>query len=113
VFSSNFVRHCEASRTISGFSNFVISPDGKWIAGWSDNGGHAPEALAVISINGSDCRTVPRRATESDSDPRFVGSDRLQYSRSTGKQAGSDWLYIRAESSATVSVSRLPRGTHC
>lgn len=113
VFMVAHVSHCEASRVIAGFSDFVISPDGKWIVGWADNGGHGPETLNVVSINGADCRTVPRRANESDSDPRFVGKDRLRYSRSTGKQDGIDWLYVRPEGSATVSVSSLPRGAHC
>jgi hypothetical protein len=55
---------------IAGFSRFVVSPGGRWVAGWADNGGHSPQAIGVVSITGTDCRVVPKPNGADDGDRR-------------------------------------------
>jgi hypothetical protein len=61
---------------IAGFSNYVVSPDGLWVAGWADCGGHCAETVAVVAITGGRCRAVPRRADQDDNAVRFSRTDR-------------------------------------
>lgn len=105
--------HRCAARTIASFSNFVVSKDGKWVAGYADGGGHGPETIGVVSIDGSVCRTVPRQRTSSDTDPMFVGGGRLEYLRSDGRQDGNEWLYLGSDRRVTVRVAGLPQTTGC
>jgi hypothetical protein len=62
--------------TIAHFSNFVVSPDGRWVAGWADCGTHGAEAVDVVAITGGQCRKVPRRADQDDNALRFSHDDR-------------------------------------
>jgi hypothetical protein len=48
--------------TIAHFSNFAVSHDGRWIAGYSDSGGHAAETVGVVSS--TDWSLSSRRAEE-------------------------------------------------
>jgi hypothetical protein len=57
--------------TIAHFSNFVVSPDGRWVAGWADCGTHCQESVDVVRITGGQCRTVPRRPAQDDNALRF------------------------------------------
>jgi hypothetical protein len=51
---------------IAHFSNYVVSADGRWVAGWADCGGHCAESVAVVPITGGRCRAVPRRVDQDD-----------------------------------------------
>lgn len=58
-------------RRIASFSNFSVSPDGRWVAGWKFSGGHGPETIGVVSITGADCRAVPRPKNADDFNVTF------------------------------------------
>jgi WD40-like Beta Propeller Repeat len=58
-------------RQIAGFSNFELSKDGRWAAGWAGTGPNEPETVGVVSITGTSCRVVPRLSNASDSFPFF------------------------------------------
>jgi hypothetical protein len=61
---------------IAGFSNFTVAPNGRWIAGWADSGGHSAETVHVVPLAGGSCLVVPHRADQDDSDPRFSTDSR-------------------------------------
>ena len=63
-------------RRIADFSNFSVSHDGRWVAGWANSGGHGPQTIAVVSITGTNCRVLPRPKPADDSDPRFSADGR-------------------------------------
>jgi hypothetical protein len=62
--------------TIANFSNFVVSLDGRWVAGWADCGGHCQESVDVVPITGGRCRQVPRRPDQDDNALHFSRDDR-------------------------------------
>jgi hypothetical protein len=62
-------------RIISDWSDFVVSPDGRWIAGWAYSGGDSvapPETVGVLSIDGKTCLSVPHSSNESDEAAGFT-----------------------------------------
>jgi hypothetical protein len=61
---------------MASFSNFVVSADGRWVAGWADCGGHCAETVSVVRITGGACRDVPRRHDQDDNALRFSRDDR-------------------------------------
>jgi hypothetical protein len=56
---------------IAGFSDFVVSQDGKFVAGWADSGGHKAERVGVVPIAGGSCSLVPARPNQDDTKPTF------------------------------------------
>jgi hypothetical protein len=95
-------------RWIAGFSNYAVSHDGRWLAGWADSGGHSPETIYVVSVTGAHCRVVPRPATADDSQVSFTADGtRIRLLRRTfavnGNAGPGRWLRLR--------VSALPRET--
>jgi Tol biopolymer transport system component len=55
-----------------GFSDFAVSRNGRWIAGWADSGGHVPQTIGIASVTGdrySELRK-PGKKTD-DSQPDF------------------------------------------
>jgi hypothetical protein len=60
---------------IAGFSDFTVSHDGRWVAGYADSGGHAAETVEVVPITGGKCRAVPHRPDQDDSSPTFSRDD--------------------------------------
>lgn len=62
--------------TIANFSNYVVSADGRWVAGWADCGDHSQESVDVVRITGGRCRQVPRRPDQDDNALRFSRDDR-------------------------------------
>jgi len=58
--------------TIAHFSAFVISPDGHWLAGYADSGGHAAETVGVVDSRGGGCRTVPHAPDQDDTVGAFT-----------------------------------------
>jgi tricorn protease-like protein len=61
---------------IAWFSDFSVSPNGRWIAGWSYSGGHSPRGIFVVSITGNDCGAVPRPPSADDSYPNFSSDNK-------------------------------------
>jgi hypothetical protein len=61
---------------IAGFSNFVVSPNGRWMAGWASCGGHCAETVEVVPLTGGVCRKVPHRSDQDDSYPFFSRDSR-------------------------------------
>jgi hypothetical protein len=59
------------TRRLAGFSSFVVSPSGRFVAGFADTGGHAAETVYVVPVAGGRCLVVPRRPSQDDSDPAF------------------------------------------
>ncbi len=51
---------------LAGWSDIVVSPDGRWVAGWDMNGGQAPESVGVASVDGTTGCDVPHGRYESD-----------------------------------------------
>lgn len=97
---------------ISGFSNFVVSPDGRWVAGWASCGGHCAESVDVVSIAGGGCRAVPRRSDQDDSYPFFSRNSkkvtvlRQRFDLKRGEPVG-------ATSQVTLPLSALRPVTTC
>lgn len=51
---------------VAGWSTFVVSPDGRWIAGYDQGPPEEAETVGVIPISGARCGTVPHTAHQSD-----------------------------------------------
>ena len=65
------------ARRIGGFTGFHLSHDGKWLAGWNDNGPHIAGTVGVISIRGTGCRVPRRPKNASDWFAFFSADDKL------------------------------------
>jgi hypothetical protein len=93
---------------VATFSNFSVSADGRWIAGWKFSGGHSPETIGVVSITGSNCRTVPKPKNADDSDANFSpDAKQLMFVRQRfDLKRGEDLGQGRV---VTVSLSELRR----
>jgi hypothetical protein len=70
-------------RRIAGFSNFRISPDHTWIAGWADSGGHEAQTVRVVSADGTSCKSIPTPARHTDLDASFSRDGTLHVYRAT------------------------------
>jgi hypothetical protein len=72
------------AKRIAGFTGFHLSQDGKWLAGWHDNGPHIAGTVGVVSIHGTRCR-VPRRPKGASDWFAFFSADgkRLSFNRQT------------------------------
>jgi hypothetical protein len=66
-------------RHIAAFSDFAVSRDGRWVAGWASSGGHVAETVGVVSINGTHCRIVPRPDNADDTQPGFMAGSKSVY----------------------------------
>lgn len=66
-------------KQIAGFSSFVVSPNGRWVAGYADTGGHAAESVDVVPLTGGSCLAVPKRADQDDAYPSFSSNSRFVY----------------------------------
>ena len=62
---------------IAGFSNFVLSPDRRWVAGYADTGGHSAESVDVVPLAGGACLAVPKRPDQDVAYPRFSSDSRF------------------------------------
>ncbi len=62
--------------TIARFSNFVLSADGRWVAGWANCGDHCAEAVDVVPIAGGRCEQIPRKPDQDDNAVRFSHDNR-------------------------------------
>lgn len=60
----------------AGLSEFAVSPNGRWIAGYADSGGHAAETVAVVPTGGGEWEAVPQRPDQDDSSPIFTCDSR-------------------------------------
>jgi hypothetical protein len=67
---------------IAGFSNFTVSPDHQWIAGWADSGGHRAQRVGVVRADGSGCRLVPTPSSFTDLNAYFSKDGLLHVLRS-------------------------------
>jgi hypothetical protein len=56
---------------LAGFSNYVVSPNGRWIAGWNDSP-HGGERVGVVSVDGRTCLQVPVRQPDDDEAAGFT-----------------------------------------
>jgi hypothetical protein len=96
-------------RRIAGYSNFRISPDHMWIAGWADSGGHEAQTVRVVSADGTSCKSVPIPARHTDLDASFSRDGTLHVYRATfsvdsiGRQAR--WLAFRISSLPNAPMS--------
>jgi hypothetical protein len=63
-------------RRIAGFSTFVVSPNGRLVAGWADSGGHVPQTVEVVPTAGGRCLAVPRRSDQDDTAASFTSDGR-------------------------------------
>jgi len=91
---------------IAGFSNFVISPNGRWVAGWASCGGHCAETVEVVPLAGGACKAVRHQADQDDSYPFFsrdssrITVDRQHFDTKRGQPTGLPY-------DVTVAVSAL------
>lgn len=100
--------------TIASWSDFVVSPDGRWIAGYSYVGGSAAPALTVrvLSVDGKTCLAVPHGSHESDSpagftrDGKRVIVGREPYDPGNGVTGGPSQL-------VSYAISSLPASKQC
>jgi hypothetical protein len=91
-------------RWIAGFSDFAVSPDGRWVAGWASHGGHEPERIFLAAVSGDACRVVPRPAHASDSRVSFSADGaQLRFVRQAFGGTGDPGRTVRA------AVASLPR----
>ena len=68
-------------KKISDASNFVISPDGRWAATFSD-APHDPDIIAIVRTSGGTCLLVPRHRNDDDTPVAFTDNGVLLVSRS-------------------------------
>lgn len=54
------------STLISGFSNFVVSPDGRWVAGFAVHPPEDAETVGVLSLRSRRCLVVPHTPHQTD-----------------------------------------------
>jgi hypothetical protein len=82
---------------IAGFSNYAISNDGHWLAGWAYSPGLSPETIYIVSVTGAHCRAVPRPKTSDDSQVSFTSDGkRIRFLRRIfGGSAPGRWLTLR------------------
>ena len=91
--------------TVAHFSNFAISNNGRWIAGYADSGGHSPETVGLVPSRGGTCRVVARSDEEDDVLLGFTSdAAALRIRRS---EAGGGRRII------TVPLTDLKPGTGC
>jgi tricorn protease-like protein len=92
---------------IAGFSNFVVSPDGLWVAGWS-YGPFEAEQVGVVSITGNRCLRVPKPGWADDWSPYFSpDSKRVDYmQRRFDETIGED---RGPAQDLSVALGKLPR----
>jgi hypothetical protein len=88
--------------TIAHFSNFVVSPSGRWVAGYSYSG-HGKQYVFVVSIAGGGCRIVPSKPAEDVQDPYFSANGRLHILKTN--QGHGHWL--------SFDVTKLPHASSC
>lgn len=55
-----------AVRAIAGFSEFLVSPDGRWMAGFAGQPPELPETVGVVSLRKPGCLVVPHGTQETD-----------------------------------------------
>lgn len=53
-------------RLIVGFGDFVVSPDGRWVAGFANEPPEIAETVDVVAANGRTCLVVPHTSHQSD-----------------------------------------------
>jgi tricorn protease-like protein len=66
-------------KQIAGFSDFAVSPNGRWVAGYADTGGHAAEFVDVVPLAGGECLAVPKKPDQDDADPSFSSNSAVVY----------------------------------
>jgi hypothetical protein len=100
---------------IAGWSDFFVSPDGRWIAGWAYSGEDSaapPETVGVLSIDGKTCLAVPHRSHENDvaagftRDGKSVVVKRQPYDPGNGITS-SDYKLV------AYAISSLPTSKDC
>jgi hypothetical protein len=75
---------------IAGFSNFVVSPNQRWLAGWADAGPNETSTVDIESTKGTNCLAVPHTPHQTDTaagftpDGKNVIVRRMQFSTSGG-----------------------------
>jgi hypothetical protein len=57
---------------IASWSNFVVSPNGRWIAGWASGPPEEAETVGVLSVAGTTCLVVPHNPHQSDEAAGFT-----------------------------------------
>lgn len=77
---------------IAGFSDFVVSANGAWVAGYADTGGHAAESVYVVPLAGGECLRIPKKPDQDDADPAFSAESKVVYveRRHFSSQLGAD-----------------------
>jgi hypothetical protein len=98
--------------TIAHFSNFAVSHDGRWIAGYADSGGHAAETVGVVSSTNGSCRVVSRKSSQDDTVVTFTSNDnsllvaRRVFDQNLGEVTGSAQI-------VTVQLEKLQPHSGC
>jgi hypothetical protein len=92
---------------IADFSDFAVSPDGRWATGSAWGGRHQPRSIHLVSIDGTECRVVPRPTNADDGDAYFTGPTTIRFFR-------GNWKVEQAKGGGlgrwlTASISDLPR----
>jgi hypothetical protein len=96
---------------IAGWSNIVVSPNGRWIAGWDLSSAIDSETVGALSGDGKTCLVVPQTSHESDEaagftpDSKSVIVKRWRFEPNNGP-TGSSHLVAYA-------ISSLPPSTRC
>jgi hypothetical protein len=84
-------------RTIAHFSNFVVAPDGRWVAGWAAGPGQA-ERVGVVPARGGACRVVPHLRDEDDNAVASRATARGSRSCAAASIRRAAWWGARASS---------------
>jgi len=93
------------ARLLAQASDFVVSPNGKWVAVWSSTPPDVAQTVAVVSIDGTTCLAVPRSSNENDTAAGFTADSRnVIVSRTT---RGSSQQLVG------LAISSLPRKRDC
>lgn len=90
-------------------SDFVVSPNGRWVAVWSATPPGLPQAVTLVSTDGKTCLAVPRSSQQSDIPTGFTADSRnviVSRSESFGSPDGVQRL-------AQFAISSLPAKSTC
>ncbi|HLX31793.1 MAG TPA: hypothetical protein VKR79_03375 [Gaiellaceae bacterium] len=96
---------------IANWSDFVVSPDGRWIAGWDFTPPEEAGTVGVLSVDGKTCLVVPHNARLSDEAAGFTQDSknvivvRWPFVPNNGTTGSSQLVQY--------PISALPASKHC
>lgn len=101
-------------KTISNWGHYVVSRDGRWIAGWTYGYGaqeSIPESVGVLSPDGKTCLAVPHNSQQSDEAAGFTRDGTSVVVRRY--PYANDGIASQSYDLVAYAISSLPAGKDC